>query len=280
MNDAADFDYVVSATVQSLNNVGIMINKATWYNMLHRLNPNETDYTISFREIMTASNEKGLSVAPFIEKDGVLDKLQRAVDSGDLNMFTQDVAQSGKRGGYSGAYMYARNNFVRRLAEETGVYRSATSEIMTIGAGDTKLYMYAQNNTASDVTDDLNLSLNEDGTVREGSILSDMQNVEYVVYHDDRGGIHGSIIAKALLDANFNRNHNRLEVITEAGSKQRFGSRDSVKFAEMEKREDYLSRIQKITDGLIVLPTLSDKSTYMTIKGFDKEYRLPGFNYD
>lgn len=280
MNDAADFDYVVSATVQSLNNVGIMINKATWYNMLHRLNPNETDYTISFREIMTASNEKGLSVAPFIEKDGVLDKLQKAVDSGDLNMFTQDVAQSGKRGGYSGAYMYARNNFVRRLAEETGVYRSATSEIMTIGAGDTKLYMYAQNNTASDVTDDLNLSLNEDGTVREGSILSDMQNVEYVVYHDDRGGIHGSIIAKALLDTNFNRNHNRLEVITEAGSKQRFGSRDSVKFAEMEKREDYLSRIQKITDGLIVLPTLSDKSTYMTIKGFDKEYRLPGFNYD
>ena len=68
MNDAADFDYVVSATVQSLNNVGIMVNKATWYNMLHRLNPNETDYTISFREIMTASNEKGLSIAPFIEK--------------------------------------------------------------------------------------------------------------------------------------------------------------------------------------------------------------------
>lgn len=280
MNDAADFDYVVSATVQSLNNVGIMVNKATWYNMLHRLNPNETDYTISFREIMTASNEKGLSIAPFIEKDGVLDKLQKAVDSGNLNMFTQDVANAGKKSGYSGAYLYARNNFVRRLAEETGVYRSATSEIMTIGAGDTKLYMYAQNNTASDVTDDLNLSLNEDGTVREGSILSDMQNVEYVVYHDDRGGIHGSIIAKALLDPDFNKNHNRLDVVTEAGSKQRFGPRDSVKFAEMGKREDYLSRIQKITDGFIIFPTLSDKSTYMAIRGFDKQYRLPGFNYD
>lgn len=63
-----------------------------------------------------------------------------------------------------------------------GVYRSATSEIMTVGAGDTKLYMYAQNNTASDVTDDLNLSLNEDGTVREGSILGDlqMQNTLYI----------------------------------------------------------------------------------------------------
>jgi hypothetical protein len=48
----------------------------------------------------------------------------------------------------------------------------------------------------------------------------------------------------------------------------------------MEKRTDYLSRIQKITDGLIIFPTLSDKSTYMTIKGFDKQYRLPGFNYD
>ena len=47
----------------------------------------------------------------------------------------------------------------------------------------------------------------------------------------------------------------------------------------MEKRTDYLSRIQKITDGLIVLPTLSDKSTYMTISGFNGKYRLPGFDY-
>ena len=279
MSDAADFDTIVSATVRALNDIGIMINKPMWYNMLHRLNPGETDYTISFRELMTTSEQKKLSIAPLIEKNGVLAKLQKAVDDGDLNMFTQDVAQTGNKNSYSGAYLYARNNFVRKLATEMGVYRSATSEVMTIGAGDTKLYMYAQNNTASDVTDDLNLSLNEDGTVREGSILSDMQNVEYVVYHDDQGGLRGSVIAKALLDPEFNIKHDRLQVITEGGSKQRFGSRDSVKFSEMEKRSDYLSRIQKITDGLIVLPTLSDKSTYMTISGFNGKYRLPGFDY-
>mgnify|MGYP004616272859 FL=1 len=61
--------------------------------------------------------------------------------------------------------------------------------------------------------------MNEDGTVREGSILSDMQNVEYVVYHDDQGGLHGSIVAKALLDPEFNVKHDRLQVITEGGSK-------------------------------------------------------------
>ena len=278
MSDAADFDAVVSATVRALNDVGIMVNKPMWYNMLHRLNPGETDYTISFRELMTTSEYRKLSIAPFIEKNGVLAKLQKAVDDGNLNVFTQDSAQNGKKG-YSGAFLYARNSFVTKLAQEMGVYRSATSEIMTVGAGDTKLYMYAQNNTASDVTDDLNLSLNEDGTVREGSILGDLQNVEYVVYHDDRGGLHGSVIAKALLDPEFNIKHDRLQVITEGGSKQRFGSRDSVKFSEMEKRTDYLSRIQKITDGLIVLPTLSDKSTYMTISGFNGKYRLPGFDY-
>lgn len=278
MSDAADFDAVVSATVRALNDVGIMVNKPMWYNMLHRLNPGETDYTISFRELMTTSEYRKLSIAPFIEKNGVLAKLQKAVDDGNLNVFTQDSAQNGKKG-YSGAFLYARNSFVTKLAQEMGVYRSATSEIMTVGASDTKLYMYAQNNTASDVTDDLNLSLNEDGTVREGSILGDLQNVEYVVYHDDRGGLHGSVIAKALLDPEFNIKHDRLQVITEGGSKQRFGSRDSVKFSEMEKRTDYLSRIQKITDGLIVLPTLSDKSTYMTISGFNGKYRLPGFDY-
>jgi hypothetical protein len=88
MSDAADFDAVVSATVRALNDVGIMVNKPMWYNMLHRLNPGETDYTISFRELMTTSEYRKLSIAPFIEKNGVLAKLQKAVDDGDLNVFT------------------------------------------------------------------------------------------------------------------------------------------------------------------------------------------------
>lgn len=273
--DIADFDSIVSMTITALNNIGIMVNKPMWYNMLHGINPNETDYTLAFRELMTSSKTAGLSIAPLIEEGGVLSKLQKAVDDGDLNIFTKDDAIGNNKSSYSGAYLYARNSFIRNLAVEVGKYRSATSELMTIGAGNTKMYMYAQNNTVSDIVDDLNTSLNEDGSVREGSELGDLQNVEYVVFHDDDGQIHGSIIAKSLLNTDFNKNHNKIIVETEGGSKQQFGSRNSVKFSEMAKREDYLSRMQKLTDGLIIFPTLSDKSTYMSIKGFE----LPGFDY-
>lgn len=275
MNDVSDFDSVVSFVIASLNNVGIMINKPTWYNMLHRINPNSTDYTIAFRELMTASNTAGLSIATFIEDGGVLDKLQKGVTSGNTNLFMNDIQVKGDRNAYSGAYLYVRNSFVSRLAAETGIYRSMSQELMTIGPNNTKMYMYAQNNTVSDITDDLNNSLNDDGSVKNGSILNDLQNVEYVVFRDNNGQLHGSVIAKQLLNSAFNPNHNKLVVETEGGSKTQVGDRSSVKFSEMQKREDYLSRIQKLTDGLIIFHTLSDKSTYMSIRGF----KLPGFDY-
>jgi len=50
-------------------------------------------------------------------------------------------------------------------------------EVMTIGADNTKMYMYAQNNTVSDVTEDLNNALNDDGTVNTNSILNDLKDV-------------------------------------------------------------------------------------------------------
>lgn len=275
MNDVSDFDSVVSFVITSLNNVGIMINKPAWYNMLHRINPNSTDYTIAFRELMTASNAAGLSIATFIEDGGILDKLQKGVESGNINLFTNDIQVKGNKDAYSGAYLYARNSFVSRLAAETGIYRSMSQELMTIGPNNTKMYMYAQNNTVSDITDDLNDSLNDDGSVKNGSVLNDLQNVEYVVFRDSEGQLHGSVIAKQLLDPSFNPNHNKLVVETEGGSKTQVGDRSSVKFSEMQKREDYLSRIQKLTDGFIIFHTLSDKSTYMSIRGF----KLPGLDY-
>lgn len=266
INDVANFDFVVSNIINAFNSIGVMITKPAFYHLLHKLNPDSTDYIESLREMMTSSRSGGVSIYALISKGGVLDKLNTAVKLGDLNVFTRD---SNKEGGYSGAFLYARNQFITMLAEATSEYKMATSEMMTLGAGNTKMYMYAQNNTVSDVVDDLNNSFESDGSIRKGSILDDMKDVEYVVFEDEDGQKRGSIIAKQLLNKEVK---DEISIDTDAGSKY---SSDSVKFSEMGKREDQISRMQKLSDGLIVMPTLSDKSTYMSVRGF----KLPGFNY-
>lgn len=267
INDVANFDFIVSNIINAFNSIGVMITKPAFYHLLHKLNPDSTDYIESLREMMTSSKSGGVSIYALISKDGVLDKLNTAVKSGDLNVFTRDSNKDGK---YSGAFLYAKNQFITMLAEATSEYKMATSEMMTLGAGNTKMYMYAQNNTVSDVVDDLNTSFESDGSIRKGSILDDLKDVEYVVFEDEDGQKRGSVIAKQLLNKEVK---DEISIDTDAGSKY---SSDSVKFSEMGKREDQISRMQKLSDGLIIMPTLSDKSTYMSVRGF----KLPGFDYN
>lgn len=266
INDVANFDFIVSNIINAFNSIGVMITKPAFYHLLHKLNPDSTDYIESLREMMTSSKSGGVSIYALISKGGVLDKLNTAVKLGDLNVFTRDSNKDGK---YSGAFLYAKNQFITMLAEATSEYKMATSEMMTLGAGNTKMYMYAQNNTVSDVVDDLNTSFESDGSIRKGSILDDMKDVEYVVFEDEDGQKRGSVIAKQLLNKEVK---DEISIDTDAGSKY---SSDSVKFSEMGKREDQISRMQKLSDGLIIMPTLSDKSTYMSVRGF----KLPGFDY-
>lgn len=266
INDVANFDFIVSNIINAFNSIGVMITKPAFYHLLHKLNPDSTDYIESLREMMTSSKSGGISIYALISKGGVLDKLNTAVKLGDLNVFTRDSNKDGK---YSGAFLYAKNQFITMLAEATSEYKMATSEMMTLGAGNTKMYMYAQNNTVSDVVDDLNTSFESDGSIRKGSILDDLKDVEYVVFEDEDGQKRGSVIAKQLLNKEVK---DEISIDTDAGSKY---SSDSVKFSEMGKREDQISRMQKLSDGLIIMPTLSDKSTYMSVRGF----KLPGFDY-
>ena len=267
INDVANFDFIVSNIINAFNSIGVMITKPAFYHLLHKLNPDSTDYIESLREMMTSSKSGGISIYALISKGGVLDKLNTAVKLGDLNVFTRDSNKDGK---YSGAFLYAKNQFITMLAEATSEYKMATSEMMTLGAGNTKMYMYAQNNTVSDVVDDLNTSFESDGSIRKGSILDDMKDVEYVVFEDEDGQKRGSVIAKQLLNKEVK---DEISIDTDAGSKY---SSDSIKFSEMGKREDQISRMQKLSDGLIIMPTLSDKSTYMSVRGF----KLPGFDYN
>lgn len=268
-----DLDQIATMVVNSLNDVGIMISKPVLYNILHRLDPSKTSYHDAFRIFMVGNTRSKTTINTLIANGGVLDVLDQAVKSGNKEMFQKDfVKGKGANAQKSGAFQYKRNQFITWLASETGVYKAMNKEVMTIGADNTKMYMYAQNNTVSDVTEDLNNALNDDGTVNTNSILNDLKDVQYVLFKDDNGQTHGSIMAKQLMDPAFNRNHKKITITTDAGVKNRVASNQSIKFSEQGIREDYLTRIEALSDGYIIMPTLSDKSTYMMIKGF----QVPG----
>lgn len=268
-----DFDQVATMVINSLNSVGIMISKPVLYNILHRLDPSKTSYHDAFKIFMVGNTRSKTTINTLIANGGVLDTLDQAVKSGNKEMFQKDfVRGKGANAQKSGAFQYKRNQFITWLASETGVYKAMNKEVMTIGADNTKMYMYAQNNTVSDVTADLNNSLNDDGTVNTNSTLNDLKDVQYVLFKDDNGQMRGSIMAKQLLDSAFNRNHNKINITTDAGVKNRVAANQSIKFSEQGIREDYLTRIEALSNGYIIMPTLSDKSTYMMIKGF----QVPG----
>lgn len=272
-----DFDKILSMFVSSLNNVGIMIDKPTIIHMLTSENP-EAKIQTSFERIFTTNEER--SISTFIKDGGVLDKLQKAVDEQSVEVFTQDVDSKenkkvDRKAVRTGSYMYSLNGFVISMATAYSNYRSAAQEMMVLGPDNTRMYTFAQNHSASDTTYELNTCLDENGNVVEGNIMADLQNVSYITIHDGSRRI-GSIIAKSVLDANFNKNRNRIQLHTSSGIKTQDSRNGGVKYSEITEREDYINKAVILRDGNIVFPTLSDKSTWFYLSGI----KLPGLNWD
>ena len=272
-----DFDKILSMFVSSLNNVGIMIDKPAVIHMLTSENP-EAKIQTSFERIFTTNEER--SISTFIKDGGVLDKLQQAVNEQSVEIFTQDIdskenKKTNQKAVRTGSYIYSLNGFVISMATAYSNYRSAAQEMMVLGPDNTRMYTFAQNHSASDTTYELNTCLDENGNVVEGNIMADLQNVSYITMHDGSRRI-GSLIAKSVLDKNFNKNRNRIQLHTSSGIKTQDSRNGGVKYSEITEREDYINKAVILRDGNIVFPTLSDKSTWFYLSGI----KLPGLNWD
>lgn len=272
-----DFDKVLTLFISALNNVGININKQAFVYGLTSKYPTvslQTSFEYIFR-----SNEDN-SIRPFIQDGGVLDILQKAVDKGNVELFTkdEDVKENKKKGipsRRSGSYLYSMNGFVISMAYMFSDYKSSSQETMVLGPENTKMYTFAQNHSASDTTYELNNVYDDDGNMVSGNIMEDLQNVSYVTIN--RGGRRlGSVIAKAVLDSQFNPNHNRIVLHTSSGLKTQSSTEGGVKYADITEREDYINKAVILRNSNIVFPTLSDKSTWFYLSGI----KLPGLDWD
>lgn len=262
-----DFNKIETLFIEKLNGVGIQISRYVLDHLLiSKITTSQRKQDI-FENMLTSQGND--SLAPFIDKNGILDKMIQAIDRGDVNFFIQDTNTRTTR---TGSYLYSKNGFVISLAKALSDYKQLSSETMVVGPQNTKMYTFAQNHTASDVTDDINNTYDESGNIRKGSTMDDMKDVEYIVSTDEDESTIGSVIAKEVLKG---PQHNRLNLHTYSGIRDTTNNDGGTKYSEITAREDALAKMNLLSDGAIIFPTLSDKSTYMYLTGIP----LPGFDY-
>jgi hypothetical protein len=82
-----DFSEIEIEFVRLLNQVGVQMDVSTLNYMLLVKYP-RTNIVEAFRRIFTSTDVD--SIEPFIEKDGVLDNLQKALNTNNFSLFFED----------------------------------------------------------------------------------------------------------------------------------------------------------------------------------------------
>jgi hypothetical protein len=147
-----------------------------------------------------------------------------------------------------------------------------------LATNENRYYVIAENNIMSDITDNLNrqmTSYSEDvefGMDYDYNIF--LPNGEDVVTSNDPA--YGSLIYKTVRNA---RNglivREPIRMITLAGFKTDEVGDSGYDYLKMSEREDYVAKAAILCDGGLVFPTMSDKKTWVYLRGL----KLPGLNY-
>lgn len=268
LDNDEQFGLIELEFVQKLNQVGVQIDMSTLNYMLMLKYP-----TMSLNEAFAAMFKSTAtdSIWPFIQKDGILDTLQTALNAKNYDLFFKDVKKSADTDP-SGFILYGENGFLLELAKWSGRYRLANRDAMQIGPNNTKLYTFAQHHTASEKVIELNNVFDDNGNEIQNGLVADLIKSPYVLSQDRS---RGSIVAKQVLNENFNSKHDRIKLATSEGIKLAVSKTGGTKYSETSPIEDWLSKAAILQNGNICFPTLSDKSTWFYLLGI----LLPGINY-
>lgn len=280
-NTNEGFDAIMQLLVSTLNRLGITIDRSTINYMLMQQYPGAENIQNAFTQ--WASQRKLFGT--FIDDDGVLDRLHTAVKRKDIGVFNKDIQINRKRNiEPSGSYIYSSNSFISELSLWYGRYRSASLEMRTIGPDNQEMFMYAQNHTASDLVDEFKRSsADKHGEIHGSQVVRDLiyqqdgslNPVFYNSYVEQSSGHRkGSIIVKALTTPGYT-DQNNIVLSTHSGMKSDQRSDGGRKYVDVTVREDWLDKATLLSEGCIIFPTLSDKSTWFYLRGFN----LPGLRW-
>ena len=257
LNNPGDIETIKDKIVDALNYIGVGINRKEFDFMLrNKYNTNPVD-ALSQMFSSTKENDSMTSFLSF---------LASMQDKGKLNI-TDDrkVMIGGKFVNIELAY--AKMAFLRDLANWKYTYRHQHDQLTVLAVGGNKFYEISDNNYISDVARSLN---------KRDEDFQDLKN-DVFVYLDggtDRLGKsikYGSLIIKTL-DSDPNA---RIQVNNFVGFKTDKKGDYGQDYFEIQRREDYVSKILMLEQGGIIGPTFSDKKNYIYITGV----KLPGLDY-
>lgn len=158
---------------------------------------------------------------------------------------------------------FSKFGFIKQLGSWQGSINLIQTSQSSIGLDGKSLNTMSQNNYITHTLDALN--------------LNDPENEEVAILLNNVYGISsdaipvGSIVLKTLK----NKQLGKLKMHTYIGFKTDNLGDEGAKYQEEPEVEDYLAKLTIVQDGYLILPTMSDKSTWGYIEGVD----IPGIQY-
>ena len=158
--------------------------------------------------------------------------------------------------------LYSKSSFVQNTANwHSDWYRKCHSQ-MSYGFNSKKLYEISQNSGISHILKQVN-SCDE-----TNEYLNTQCGFNYNLSKDENGKEIGSLVFK-------NRKHNKIHAMTYIGSKGNMRGDKGTEYSKQTFVDDYYTKLEALSEGYFVFPTLSDKSTYLMLSGID----FPGLHW-
>ena len=174
--------------------------------------------------------------------------------------------------------------FISMLSTAKYNYRTAHDQLQVLATHGNKYYTMSENNVINDITDIINRA----ALGQEEEIIEESKMDVYNFYQPQdpnmigQAPAIGSIIHKKINQDKESRQEDPnyspdpVQVVTLAGFKTDERGDQGNDYAEISLREDYVTKSAILLDGGLLFPTMSDKKTWVYLKGIE----IPGIDHN
>ena len=246
-------EVVKDKIVEIFNVLGIQIS-ADEFNYMLRNKYGSTDYQALTKMFVSTSKQDSMS--------SFLQFLRDVSQGGKLK---KEVRISGKQVQLQNAY--SKMAFIRELANWKYQYRHSHDQLTVLATNNNKFYEISDNNYVSDVARMIN---------KRDKEFTELLSDPFAYFEGEKTvtgetPVYGSVILKEIKQNPDAFITLRNFVGFKTDKRGDYGS----DYFEISKREDYVSKATILEQGGIIMPTLSDKKTWLYVDGI----KLPGLDY-
>lgn len=255
-NDPGQLQVIKDKIIQALNLVGIQFNIAELnYMLTHKYGSSDASALLRMFN-STNINDSMTSFLGFLRNASQNGKPVTKMHIKGKDVSIKDV--------------YGKLAFIKELANWKYQYRHSHDQLTVLATGNNKFYEISDNNYISDVVRFLNKRTDEFKQLTSGAD-------PYILFKQHIDALNEDQYFGSLILEELSRDGNAfLTVRNFIGFKTDKRNDTGSDYFEISKREDYISKAAILEKGSIIMPTLSDKKTYVYIDGV----KLPGLNYE